>query len=400
MNRMKKNVWLLSLCQAIMNTGNVLLIATSSLVGYHLAADKALATLPLGLQFLATMLTTIPASMLMKHVGRRAGFMVGTLLGLAGAGLAAFAILEGAFALYCTAAALVGAFNGFGTYYRFAAADAATDDYRPTAISYVMAGGVIAAVVGPNLANWTSGLWPAAQFAGSYVALAGLYALSLAMLPWLAIARPDAHEAHDTGRPLRAIAAQGRFVVAVLGGALGFGVMSLVMTATPLAMHAHAHPFADAAFVIEWHVLGMFAPSFFTGHLIHRFGVLNIMLTGALLNLLCVVVNLLGTDMVHFWTALVLLGVGWNFLFVGGTTLLTETYETAEKAKVQALNDFLVFAMVTASSLSAGALHYTLGWQAVNLGVLPPITLVLGALLWLRRAERQRRPLAEATAPP
>lgn len=390
MNPMKKNVWLLAFCQAIMNTGNVLLIATSSLVGYSLAANKALATLPLGAQFLATMVTTIPASMLMKHIGRRAGFMVGTLIGLAGAGLAAFAILEHAFLWFCIAAALVGAFNGFGTYYRFAAADAATDDYRPTAISYVMAGGVIAAVVGPNLANWTSGLMSAAEFAGSYVALAGLYGLSLAALPWLAIPRPGAHEAHDTGRPLRAIAVQGKFIVAVLGAALGFGVMALVMTATPLAMHAHAHTFSDSAFVIEWHVLGMFAPSFFTGHLIHRFGVLNIMLTGAALNLLCVLVNLLGTDVTHFWTGLVLLGVGWNFLFVGGTTLLTETYEVAEKAKVQALNDFLVFTLVTISSLSAGALHYRLGWQAVNLGVLPPIALVLGALLWQRMSQRSR----------
>ena len=387
---MKTNVWLLSFCQAIMNTGNVLLIATSSLVGYTLAANKALATLPLGLQFLATMLTTIPASMLMKQVGRRAGFMVGTLTGLAGAVLAAFAILNEAFVLFCIAAALVGAFNGFGTYYRFAAADVATDDYRPTAISYVMAGGVIAAVVGPNLADWTSGLWASAQFAGSYAALAGLYAVSLLTLGWLDIPRPSEHETHDSGRPLDAIAAQGTFVVAVLGAALGFGTMSLVMTATPLAMHAHSHPFSEAALVIEWHVLGMFAPSFFTGHLIHRFGVLNIMLTGAVLNVLCVAINLIGTDVAHFWTALVLLGIGWNFLFVGGTTLLTETYGTAEKAKVQALNDFLVFTMVTLSSLSAGALHYQFGWRAVNLGVLPPIALVLGALLWLKWGQRTR----------
>ena len=388
MNPMKTNVWLLSFCQAIMNTGNVLLIATSSLVGYTLAANKALATLPLGLQFLATMVTTIPASMLMKHVGRRVGFTVGTLMGLAGALLAAFAILSEAFVLFCIAAALVGAYNGFGTYYRFAAADVATDDYRPTAISYVMAGGVIAAVVGPNLADWTGGLWASAQFAGSYAALAGLYAVSLVTLMWLDIPRPSEHEAHDTGRPLRAIAVQRGFVVAVLGAALGFGTMSLVMTATPLAMHAHAHPFSEAALVIEWHVLGMFAPSFFTGHLIRRFGVLNIMLTGAVLNVLCVAVNLIGTDVAHFWTALVLLGIGWNFLFVGGTTLLTETYEDAEKAKVQALNDFLVFTMVMLSSLSAGALHYHFGWRAVNLGVLPPVALVLCALVWLKWGPR------------
>ena len=399
--KMKKNVWLLAFCQALMNTGNVLLVATSSLVGYNLAANKALATLPLGLQFLGTMVTTIPASMLMKHIGRRAGFIVGTVLGLAGAALASWAILHDAFLYFCVGAVLFGAFNGFGTYYRFAAADVATDAYRPTAISYVMAGGVIAAVVGPNLANWTGGLLAEAQFAGSYLALAGIYAASFAVLLFLDIPRPGAHEARDTGRPLRAIAAQGQFVVAVLGAALGYGIMSLVMTATPLAMHAHAHPFHDTAFVIEWHVLGMFAPSFVTGHLIRRFGVLNVMLTGALLNTLCVVVNLGGTDLTHFWGALVLLGVGWNFLFVGGTTLLTETYRIEEKAKAQALNDFLVFTMVAASSLSAGALHYSLGWRAVNVGVLVPVTLIFGALLWLRSTRRARaRAKVSAVSPP
>jgi MFS family permease len=385
---MKKNVWLLSLCQALMNTGNVLLVATSSLVGFHLAEDKALATLPLGLQYLGTMLTTIPASLFMKHFGRRPGFLVGTLLGLGGASLAAWAMLHHSFFYFCVGAALFGAFNGFGTYYRFAAADIATDDYRPKAISYVMAGGVVAAIVGPNLANWTSDLLSSVQFGGSYLALAGLYVCSFVVLVFLDIPHPSAHEAHDTGRPLRQIAAQGKFVVAVLGAALGFGVMSLVMTATPLAMQHHAHSFHDTAFVIEWHVLGMFAPSFFTGHLIRRFGVLKVMLTGALLNVLCVVVNLLGTELSHFWVALFLLGIGWNFLFVGGTTLLTETYVIEEKAKAQAFNDFAVFAIVAASSLSAGALQYHFGWRAVNLGVLFPLALILGGLLWLRSRQR------------
>lgn len=396
MNHMKKNVWLLSFCQALMNTGNVLLVATSSLVGYHLAPDKALATLPLGLQFLGTMLTTIPASMLMKHVGRRPGFIVGTVLGLSGTVLATWAILHDAFGVFCAGAALFGAFNGFGTYYRFAAADVATDDYRPTAISYVMAGGVIAALVGPNLANWTSGLLASAQFAGSYLALAGLYLVSFVVLLFLDIPHPGAHEARDTGRPLREITAQGTFRAAALAAALGYGIMSLVMTATPLSMHHHQHSFHNTAFVIEWHVLGMFAPSFVTGHLIRRFGVLNIMLTGALLTALCVAVNLTGTDLPHFWAALVLLGVGWNFLFVGGTTLLTETYRIEEKAKTQALNDFLVFTTVTIASLSAGELQYNFGWQTVNLGVLPATALILAAVLWLklkRRALSERAPV-------
>jgi MFS family permease len=391
MNRMKKNVWLLSLCQALMNSGNSLLIATSALVGYQLAADPSLATLPLALQFLATMLTSIPASMLMKHVGRRNGFLVGTALGLAGAGLAAWAIVHADFAWFCAGAALFGAFNGFGSYYRFAAADVATDDYRPTAISYVMAGGVIAAFVGPNLANWTSDWLASAQFAGSYLALVGIYAGSLVAQLFLDIPPPSAHEAHDSGRPLREIAAQGTFAVAVLAAALGYGIMALVMTATPLAMHAHAHPFHDTTFVIEWHILGMYAPSFITGHLIRRLGVLNIMLAGAVLNALCVAVNLAGTGLTHFWAGLVLLGVGWNFLFVGGTTLLTETYRIEEKAKTQALNDFLVFTAVTAASLSAGALQHLFGWQVVNLGVLPLIVLVFASVAWLKLRRRALR---------
>lgn len=395
MSEMKRNVWLLSGCQALMNSGNSLLIATSALVGFRLAPDKSLATLPLALQFFTSMLTTVPASFLMKAIGRRGGFMVGTLLGLAGAGLAAFAIVAGSFLHFCLAAALVGAFNGFGTYYRFAAADVATPDYRARAISYVMAGGVVAALVGPNLAHWTSNWLSGIEFAGSYLSLLGIYGTSLAILLFVRIPAPTAVQAHAHGRPLAAVARQPAFLVAIAGGALGFGVMALVMTATPLAMHQHAHAFADTAFVIEWHLLGMFAPSFFTGHLIRRFGVLNVMLAGVVLYVGCVAVNFAGTDVAHFWLALTLLGVGWNFLFVGGTTLLTETYAESEKAKAQALNDFAVFTVITASSLSAGALQHHLGWRAVNLGVLPLIALILGALLWLRA----RRAAAVAVSP-
>jgi MFS family permease len=396
MNAMKRNVWLLAGCQALMNSGNSLLIATSALVGFQLAPDKSLATLPLALQFLTSMLTTVPASFLMKAIGRRAGFAVGTLIGLAGAALAAWGIVGQSFLYFCLAAALIGAFNGFGTYYRFAAADVASADYRSRAISYVMAGGVVAALVGPNLAHWTSAWFAAHEFAGSYLSLLGLYGLALAALAFVRIPRPSAAQAHAHGRPLAEIARQPAFIVALAGGALGFGVMALVMTATPLAMHQHAHPFAETAFVIEWHLLGMFAPSFFTGHLIRRFGVLRVMLAGAALNAVCVAINLAGTEVAHFWAALTLLGVGWNFLFVGATTLLTETYSEAEKAKAQALNDFLVFSAITAASLSAGALQHLLGWRAVNLGVLPLIGVILVALLWLRRARRTAEAAASA----
>jgi MFS family permease len=388
MKRMKLNVGLLAMCQALMMTANVLLITTSALVGQRLAALQAmpeyLATLPLALQFLATMFTTIPASLLMKQTGRRAGFLIGSALGLAGAALACYAIVHDSFTLFALSMLLFGAHNGFGTYYRFAAADSATPDYRATAISYVMAGGVVAALLGPNLASWTRAWLAAAPFAGSYLAVTGLYCVSLVTLMFIRLPQQDDWTRRHSGRPLREIAAQQTFIVAVLAAMLGYGVMSLVMTATPLAMHAHAHDFSTTAFVIEWHVLGMFAPSFFTGHLIRRFGVANIMLTGALLYIFTVAINLAGSSANHFWMALFFLGVGWNFLFVGGTTLLTETYDEQEKAKVQALNDFLVFTTVTVASLSAGVLQHQFGWRVVNLGVLPLIVMILAAVIWLK----------------
>ena len=381
---MKRNVFLLAFAQAMMMTGNSLIVAISSLVGFLLAEDKSLATIPLALQFLATMLSSIPASFIMQRIGRRNGFVLGLLLGGLGAATAVAAILGQDFWLFCVATLLVGMFNGFGIYYRFAAADVASETYKARAISYVMAGGVVAAFIGPNLANWTNGIMGTPEFAGSYAALLGIYALSLIALFFLDIPRPGAQVIHAHGRPLRAIASQPAFVVAVLAGMLGYGIMVLVMTATPLAMKGHAHSFSDTAFVIQWHVFGMFAPSFFTGALIQRFGVLNVLLWGALLNLACVGINFLGTDVWHFWLALFLLGVGWNFLFVGATSLLTETYTEVEKAKTQALNDFIVFTTVTVASLSAGWLQHHYGWQAVNAGVLPSILVILMAVLWLR----------------
>jgi len=390
MSNMKKNVLILAACQAMLMTGGSLLIATSALVGYRLAPDRALATLPLAMQMLASMLTSIPASLLMQRFGRRAGFLLGSTIGITGAGLATVAIVTGNFTLFVFGAALSGMFAGFGNYYRFAAADVATVDYRSTAISYVMAGGVIAAFIGPNLAHWTSA-WLVAPFAGSYLALAAILMLSFTTQLFLDIPRP-VRAAHGSGRTLAAIARQPVFIVAAIGGMLGYGIMALVMTATPLAMHEHNYAFGDTAFVIEWHVLGMFAPSFFTGHLIRRFGVLQVMLVGGLLSAVCVGINLTGTSLSHFWLALFLLGMGWNFLFIGATTLLTETYAQEEKAKTQALNDFLVFSTVTIAVLSAGSLQHHLGWQAVNYGVIPLIAVTVIAVAWLLLRRRSMLP--------
>jgi len=247
----------------------------------------------------------------------------------------------------------------------------------------------VAALVGPNLANWSQAWLAHHEFAGSYLSLLGVYGLSLVALAFVRTAPPTTDPSGKPGRPLAEIARQPAFLVALAGGALGYGGMALVMTATPLAMHQHAHPFADTAFVIEWHLLGMFAPAFVAGHLIRRFGLINMMITGTLLYFACIVTSLSGNTVTHFWLALTLLGMGWSFLFVGATTLLTETYTENEKAKSQALNDFLVFSVIAASSLSAGAIQHHLGWHAVNLVLAPIAAAILGALLWLRSARRR-----------
>ena len=383
--RTRRNVLILALCQALAMTSTSLMVTVAALVGQMLAADKTLATLPIAVQFTATMATVIPASLLMKRIGRRAGFSVGALLGAAGAGLAVAAIFAGSFVAFCLAGAGIGAALGFAMFYRFAAADAADSAFRGKAISLVLTGGVVAAVAGPQLARWSRDLFQPALFAGCFAVIAGLWLAALLLLQLVDIPRPGELERRAGGRPLSAIVRQPAFAVAALGAMIGYGVMSLVMTVTPLAMVGHAHEFDDAAFVIQWHALGMYAPSFLTGHLIARFGVLNVLAAGVALVAGCVAVNLSGTGLMQFWAALILLGLGWNFLFIGSTTLLTETYRPEERAKTQALNDFLVFGTVAMSSFASGAVHHHFGWTAVNLAVIAPISAVLLAVLWLRR---------------
>lgn len=383
MDKSKKNVAVLAVCQALMMTCNSLLIAVTPLVGFALATNKTLATLPIALQFLATMVCTLPASLLMKQVGRRAGFVIAALIGAAGAIQCMHAVFARSFVGLCAGVFLIGVFNAFAQYYRFAAADTATPAFRSRAISLVLAGGVVAAFAGPNLANWTRELLDTA-FTGSYASLTALYAASIVALLFLDIPKEAGSEMPGAVRSLGTIVRQRVFVVAVLAAMVAYGVMNVLMTSTPLAMHRYGHSFGDTAFVIQWHVFGMFAPSFFTGHLVNRFGVLRIMLVGVVVIGVCVGANLLGTTVLHFWGALLLLGLGWNFLFVGATTLLTETYTVEEKAKVQGVNDLLVFATVTLSAVSAGALHHTLGWETVNVGVVPLLLLCFAAVAWLQ----------------
>lgn len=385
MDRTRQNVALLIICQALSMTSITLLFTVAALVGQELASNPAWATFPLALLQLAVMMATIPASLLMRQRGRRFGFVVGTAIGIVGAGLGAIAIFNGSFPLFCLATILAGVFNGFSGFYRFAAADAAHDHFRAQAISLVVAGGVVAALVGPNLANWSKDWFTHATYAGALVSMAALQLLTLPFLSGVDIP-PIAAIERQSGRSLGTITQQPVFRVAVLGSMVGYGVMALLMTATPLAMVAIAYPFAAAASVIQWHVLGMFAPSFFTGFLIARFGVLTIILVGVVLNVMCIGVNLMGTTLAHFHLALTLLGIGWNFMFVGSTTLLTEAYAASEKATTQAAHDFLMFAFVALSTFLSGQLLTQFGWLSVNWVSLPPLLLVGMAVMGLMRS--------------
>ncbi len=382
-----RNIALLAVCQAVLMTGNSLLLATSALVGAALAGNAAMATIPLGLQFLAMTLFTVPVSLFMQRYGRRAGFLVGILLGLCGVLLATAAILRDHFGLFCTAAVLLGAFSGSGQFYRFAAADVAPAGRKSRAISLVLAGGIVAGFLGPNLGAWTQTLLPG-EFAGSFLVLGLIYLVGVAAIAALRIPVPPRGVKGSGARALADVARQPRFIVAVLAAAIGYGVMNVVMVATPLSMQHNQHLFADTAFVIQWHVLAMFVPSFFTGELIKRFGLLTVMAVGVGLMLICVGTNVSGTGVWHYWTALVSLGIGWNFLFIGGTTLLTETYTEVEKGKAQAGNDFIVFGTVTITALSSGALLDSFGWVALNLSVLPFLGLVLLGLAWVNLGRR------------
>ena len=371
-----------------MMTVNTLLLTSSAIIGFELTDNKALATLPMAIQFFATMLTTIPAALLMNRFGRRQGFIFSSITGFAGSLIAIYAVTHDSFVIFCFATALFGIYTGFGNYFRFVATEVAPPGQSNTAISYVLAGGVLAAFIGPNLANYSKDAFDVA-YLGSFIAVLILYTLNLFNILLIDLPKPVNRAVNEFARSLREIASQPVFIVALLSAAIGFSMMSLLMTATPLAMKHEHLPFSDVAFVIQWHVLGMFAPSFFTGHLINRFGTLPIIFIGGILMLVCIATNLLGTSLWHFWLALFTLGLGWNFMFIGGTSLLTKTYNEAEKAKTQALNDFTVFTMVTFASLGAGVLQYQLGWVMVNISVIPFILISLFSVMWLSGKSQQ-----------
>ena len=387
MDNAKKNVAVLAACQALLLTNNSTAIAMSGLAGWALASNKALATLPVTAWVVGGALSTFPMSLLMKRYGRRAGFTVGALIGMVGAALCSYALYLANFWLLCLGSMVFGVYTAAAQYYRFAAADAASVEFRAQAISLVLAGGLLGGLVGPELSKFTIDIL-ATRYLGAYLSLIGFLALAVGVIQLLDIPSPASDDRRAAARPLREIVAQPVFIVAVLGAAIGYGVMNLLMTATPLAMGLCGHPYSAAATVIGWHVVGMFAPSFFTGSLIQRFGVLQVMTAGALLLYVVVAIALSGISVAHFWLALVLLGIGWNFLYIGGTTLLSGACSPAERAKTQGANDSIIFLTMMITSFGSGVLIDAKGWQVLNWLALPFITVAAGAVLWLLARRR------------
>lgn len=385
---MNKNLWLLAGAQGLFLTNNVVFIAINGLVGLSLAPFGWMATLPVMGYVVGGALSTGLVARSQQRWGRQVAFQIGLLVAFVSALLCAAALYMGNFWLLVLATVIAGYYSANGQLYRFAAGELATPAFREKAVSLVLAGGLIGAIIGPNLANHTRD-WLGKPFLGAYLALAVVAVLSMVLMagirfPQEAPKKPGA----ASGRPLAEIMRQPVFIVATLGAALGYGVMNLLMAATPLAMQVCGLPFSDAALVLEWHVIGMFAPGFFTGHLIKRFGVLPIMGIGVLLNAACLGIALSGQDLHQFLIALFLLGVGWNFLFTGSTTLAMEAYRPEEKDKAQAAINFWVFATMALTSFASGALVTTQGWAWLNMGSLVPVGLLGVSLLWLAAKRR------------
>jgi predicted MFS family arabinose efflux permease len=391
---MKQNLWLLAIAQGLFLTNNVVFIAINGLVGLSLAPSSWMATLPVMGYVVGGAMSTGLVAWTQRRWGRKVAFQLGLLVAFLTVLVCAFALHIESFWLLVAGTVAAGYYSANGQLYRFAAGELAPPSFREKAVSLVLAGGLIGAVVGPNLASYTRDAM-GMPFMGSYIALAVVALIAMVVMAGIRFpVEPIRPDGASSGRPLAEIMRQPVFIVATIGAALGYGVMNLLMAATPLAMDIRGMPFSDAALVLEWHVIGMFAPGFFTGHLIKRFGVLSIMGVGVLLNAACIMIALSGQDLHHFLVGLFLLGVGWNFLFTGSTTLAMQAYQPEEKDKAQAAINFAVFATMALTAFAAGAVVTTQGWTFLNLGSLVPVMLTGLALLWL--AVRQRGPVRQS----
>ncbi|MEM7567910.1 MAG: MFS transporter [Pseudomonadota bacterium] len=382
----KRNAFVLSAASAVGGANASIMIGSAGLVGMMLAPDPGLATLPVTSFVVGTAAASAPAALLMKRVGRRDGFLLGATLGIVAGLVAAMALRSGTFALFCLAAFIAGAYGAFVQQYRFAAADTASPAFKPKAISWVLAGGVLAGVIGPQTVIHTQALDAAHPFAATYLAQGLLALVACGILLWLRVPPPKEEVVKDTGRPLGAIVRTPAFIVAALCGMAAYGLMSLVMTAAPIAMVGCGHSTTEALLGIQWHVIAMFGPSFFTGSLIARYGVERITGLGFILLGASAALALTGLELAQFWGALVLLGLGWNFGFIGATTMIARLHTPAEQGKVQALNELLVTGTVAVASLSSGLVLDAFGWAWINIAALPVVVLALAGLIWRRRS--------------
>lgn len=391
---MNRNVWLLSLCQALLMTGNILLISVIGLIGKQIAPSVSMITLPVALQFLGLMAATIPASLISGKLGRKRGFSIGNVVGITGASLATYALSQQHFYLFCFATFLLGIGIGFGTLYRFAAIEVCDENARHRAISISMAGGVLAAVLGPNLAIMSQQWSQDGLYIGAFASLIGLNILALLILQTIQFPKVSFNSQAPKSDPLSVIVKAPNFIGAVFAAMVAYAVMNILMTATPLAMIGCGFDFTKAAGVIEWHVLGMFVPAFFTGSLIEKFGSRMMILAGGVLFVVCIAINIHGESIWHFRAALVVLGVGWNFMFIAATGLFSQSYQSQNKAKAQAFNEFVVFGCVTITAMLSGWLESTAGWQNLNIYVLPFVLAVILLFAFsARKSHIQKQPV-------
>src|SRR3569832_499101 len=393
--RVRANVMRLAAAQSLTCANSAVIFATGSIVGATLAPNVSLATVPISMYVAGLAAGTLPTGMISRAYGRRVAFVAGTACGIFTGLLGALAILRGSFVLFCCATFLVGLFGAVSQSYRFAAADGASVAFRPKAVSWVMAGGVFAGVLGPQLVQWTMDIWSPYLFAFSFVVQAAVALIAMAILAGVDAPKPAPADLHR-GRPLFTIARQPRFIAAALCGVIAYPTMNLVMTSAPLAMKMCGLSLSDSNFGIQWHIVAMYGPSFFAGSLIARFGAPKVVAAGLLLEAAAAIIGLSGLTAMHFWATLVVLGVGWNFSFIGASALVLETHRPQERNKVQAYNDFLVFGMMAIGSFSSGQLLANYGWSAVNLVVFPPVLLGLAVLSLASFARRRKARLDAA----
>lgn len=386
----KRNAIVLAVGQALAGGNNTVVVATTGIIGSMLAPDKSLATLPISVMMFGLWFGTLPMGLMARALGRRTALQIGTMVGAVAGLICCAAVLQGSFPLLLVGTFCCGFYAAGHMTYRFAATDTASDAYKPIAISYVLAGGVLAGIIGPSVVIFTKDMWQPYLFAATFIAQSVLAVMAGVVLSRLKLPPPLTREERDRGRPLSEIVRNRQFVVAVFVGVSTYTLMNLVMTSAPLAMVGCGHSVTDATLGVQWHVLGMYAPSFFTGTLIVRYGVNRIVALGLALLFVSAVVGMAGLSVAHFWISQTLLGVGWNFAFIGATTIVARSHRPEERNKVQSLNDFLIFGTMTIGSFASGWILATLGWVAVNAVMFPPILAASALLIWLMMRERRQ----------